>query len=180
MPLLTQDIDDGGERKSSDHGNGKVRPRIVRIGTHKDNNFRSRISEHFLLNESAMNFTDRHQKPSDRSIFRKTIGRALLNKRGDTDYLEVWKIDFTSTTKKINYSPLRNIEKQRSIESEITQLLRENFYFRFIPLKGQEKRIGKTGIESRLIGTVAQCNICRPSENWLGRYSPKRQITNGK
>jgi hypothetical protein len=62
MSLLTQDVDDGGQGESSDHGNGKVRPRIVRIGTHKDNNFRSRISEHFLLNESAINFTDRHQK----------------------------------------------------------------------------------------------------------------------
>ena len=40
--------------------------------------------------------------------------------------------------------------------------------------------MGKTGIESRLIGLVVQCNICRPSENWFGRYSPKRQISNGK
>jgi hypothetical protein len=54
MSLLTQDVDDGGQGESSDHGNRKVRPRIVRIGTHKDNNFRSRISEHFLLNESAI------------------------------------------------------------------------------------------------------------------------------
>jgi len=41
---------------SLDHVYG-LKPRIVRIGTHKENNFQSRISEHFLLNESKMNFT---------------------------------------------------------------------------------------------------------------------------
>lgn len=99
---------------------------------------------------------------------------------GDTDYLKVWELDFTSTINRTNYYHLRKIEKEKKIESQITQILREKFYFRFVPLEGQEKRMGKTGIESRLIGTVAQCKICRPSENWLGRYSPKRQINNGK
>ena len=61
-----------------DHGYGP-KPRIARIGTHK-NNFQSRISEHFLLKESKMNFSIANPKPSDRSIFRKNIGRALLNK----------------------------------------------------------------------------------------------------
>lgn len=41
-----------------------------------------RISEHFLLNESKMNFTQTNPKPSDRSIFRKNIGMALLNRQG--------------------------------------------------------------------------------------------------
>jgi hypothetical protein len=41
-----------------------------------------RISGHFLLNESKMNFTQTNPKPLDRSIFRKNIGRALLNKQG--------------------------------------------------------------------------------------------------
>jgi len=27
-----------------------------------------------------------------------------------------------------------------------------------------------------LIGTVSKCSKCRPSENWLGRYSPKKAI----
>jgi hypothetical protein len=69
------------EGENSDHGSGVPKPRIVRIGTHKENNFRSRISEHFLLNELKMNFTHTNPKPSDRSIFRKNIGRALLNKQ---------------------------------------------------------------------------------------------------
>ena len=32
------------------------------------------------------------------------------------------------------------------------------------------------GLESSLIGTVAHCKLCEPSDNWLGNYSPKRQI----
>jgi hypothetical protein len=67
------------EGEMIDHGNSP-KPRIVRIGTHKENNFQTRISEHFLLNESKLNFTIANPKPSDRSIFRKNIGRALLNK----------------------------------------------------------------------------------------------------
>ena len=46
--------------------------RIVRIGTHTgENQLRSRLKQHFLTENK------------DRSIFRKNIGRALLNKRSD-------------------------------------------------------------------------------------------------
>lgn len=108
-------------------------PRIVRIGTHKENNFKTRISEHFLLNESRMKFTHMNSKPSDRSIFRKNIGRALLNKQRDSDYLKVWETDFTSNINRVRQSYLRNIDKEREIESQITEVLRQRFYFRFIP-----------------------------------------------
>jgi hypothetical protein len=168
------------EGENSDHGDGTSRPRIVRIGTHKENNFRPRISEHFLLNESKMKFTPTNPKPSDRSIFRKNIGRALLSKQKDLDYLKVWEIDFTSNINRANHSHLRNILKERNIESQITELLRNRFYFRFIPLEGQDKRMGKSGVESRLIGTVTSCKLCGPSKNWLGRYSPILKINSGK
>lgn len=35
-----------------------------------------------------MGYTMINPKPSDRSIFRKNIGRALLNKEGDFEYLK--------------------------------------------------------------------------------------------
>lgn len=168
------------EGENSDHGNGITRPRIVRIGTHKDNNFRSRISEHFLLNEARMGFTQTNPKPSDRSIFRKNIGRALLNKQRDFDYPKVWDVDFTSRINRTRYSQPRNIDKEKDIESQITDLLRKEFYFRWIPLVGQRKRMGKEGMESRLIGTVANCKLCFSSDNWLGRYSPTPKINSGK
>ena len=72
------------------------------------------------------------------------------------------------------------MEKEKDVESQITDLLRKTFCFRFIHLDGQEQRIGKAGIESRLIGTVANCKLCNPSRNWLGRYSPKPEINGGK
>jgi hypothetical protein len=82
-----------------------------------------------------MKFSQLNQKPSDRSIFRKNIGRALLNKQGDLEYLKVWDIDFTGNINKTKHSHLRNIEKGRTIESQITELLRKDFYFRLIPLE---------------------------------------------
>lgn len=66
------------------------------------------------------------------------------------------------------------------MESEISNLLRSNFSFKFIELNGQALRMGKTGLESALIGTLAQCPLCQPSSNWLGRCSPKKEISSGR
>jgi len=156
-------------------GHGGYKSRIVRIGAHKDGNFRSRIKEHFLLDESKMNFDVANPAPHDRSIFRKNIGRALLNKAKD-DYLEIWEIDFTARRNQEEYGYLRNIQKEKEVESEVTRILRENFSFRFIVADGGMKTMGAGGLESSLIGTVAHCKLCRPSSNWLGNYSPKKQI----
>jgi hypothetical protein len=96
-----------------------------------------------------------------------------MNKENDY-YRKIWDIDFTTKEDLFKMNLLRNIEKEKQIESDITKTLHERFPFRFIPFQGQERRriIGKEGLESRLIGTVAKCNVCKPSDNWLGRYSP--------
>jgi hypothetical protein len=167
------------EGENASHSNNSIAPRIVRIGTHRENNFRSRISEHFLLNESKMNFSNETPKPSDRSIFRKNIGRALLNKQSD-DYLKIWNIDFTTSDNKKRFSQLRNTSKEKEIEIQITTLIRNNFWLRSVPIEGQEQRMGKMGIESRLIGTVTRCEVCKPSQNWLGAFSPVSKINSGK
>ena len=157
------------------HGGNKLR--IVRIGTHKEGNFRSRIKEHYLLDESKMNFDSDRPAPHERSIFRKNIGRALLNKAKD-DYLKVWEIDFTTKRSREEFGYKRDVEKEKKIESDITRILRENFCFRFIKFDSQEERMGKKGLESSLIGTVASCGLCRPSLSWLGKYSPNLKIKN--
>ncbi|RLI76516.1 hypothetical protein DRP04_12580 [Archaeoglobales archaeon] len=151
--------------------------RIVRIGTHRSDNFRNRIAEHFLFKENKMNFDKNRPKPSDRSIFRKNIGRALLNRDNDS-YLEIWEIDFLPKENRIKYGHLRDIEKEKLVESRITEILRKKFSFRFIIIEREEERIGTKGLESKLIGTVARCKKCRPSESWLGRYSPVQEIRN--
>jgi len=160
-------------------GHGGEKPRIVRIGTHKNNNFRSRISEHFLLNEKKMNFEINNPKPADRSIFRKNIGRVLLN-RENSKYLGIWDKDFIARRNKEQYMHLRDIKKEKEIESKITNLLRSKFSFRYIIFEKEEKRIGSRGLESSLIGTIARCNICKASKNWLGRKSTKKEIAKGK
>src|SRR5215213_6199704 len=77
-------------------GHGGQKPRIVRIGTHKKGNFRRRMSNHYLLNEaSKMNFDSSKPAPHERSVFRKNIGRALLNRSHDP-YLKVWELHFNS------------------------------------------------------------------------------------
>ena len=179
FPFKLQQLPENGiyffYEKGEIWGHGDDKPRIVRIGTHKDGNFRNRIKEHYLLDESKMNFDFAQPTPHERSIFRKHIGRALLNQYND-DYLKIWEIDFTTKKARDKFGHLRDIKKEKEIESEITRILRENFSFRFIRISSQTERMGTKGLESSLIGTIARCWLCKPSNNWLGNYSPKTQI----
>ena len=81
--------------KGETWGHGGTKPRVVRVGTSKDGNLRKRLAEHFLLDERKMSFDAYKPAPRERSIFRKNIGRALLNQRKD-EYLKIWELDFTS------------------------------------------------------------------------------------
>ena len=152
-------------------GHGGDKQRIVRIGTSREGNFRSRINEHFLMKSSKGLDKDK-LKPSDRSIFRKNIGRALLNRCNDP-YLDIWNHDFTYLTKRERHGDERDIDKEERIESEITKILRTNFSFRFIVIDNGTDR---DRLEKLLIGTVANCGLCKPSADWLGKYSPKPKI----
>ena len=44
----------------------------------------------------------------------------------------------------------------------------------------REKSYMHTGIESRLIGTIASCKLCNQSKNWLGKYSSIPKVKGGK
>ena len=109
-------------------GHGGTKPRIVRVGTSKDGNLRKRLAEHFLLDESKMNFDASKPAPRERSIFRKNIGRALLNQRKD-EYLKIWEIDFTSHKSREENAHLRDVAKEKALETEITSLLRSQVFF---------------------------------------------------
>ena len=122
-----------------------------------------------------MNFDRNKPKPSDRSIFRKNIGRALLNKDKD-EYLRIWEIDFILRRNREKHGMERDIEKEKRIEETITKILRKKFSFRFIVLDPKIERMGSRGLESSLIGTLASCKLCKPSPNWLGNYSPVKKI----
>jgi len=98
--------------------------RIVRVGTHTgENQLRSRLKQHFV-NENK-----------DRSIFRKNIGRAILQEVDDP-FLEQWKWDLTTRQAKEQYSPLLDKEKQRWLEQAVRSAIAKNTR---VPGKTQEE-----------------------------------------
>lgn len=135
--------------------------RIVRVGTHTGkNNLRSRLSQHFLM------------EYKDISIFRKNIGRALLNKDNDP-FLDQWEIDLTSKYAKELYANYIDFEKLLAIERKVTKYIQENFSFVVFQINSKKKRLE---IESKIISTISLCDECKPSENWLGNFSPIKKI----
>ena len=147
------------------------KPRIVQAGTHKKNNFCSRMRDHYV-SYSKMNFDPHKSPPHDSSIFRKNLGRAILNKEHNA-YLEVWNIDFTTRKNRDAMWHLRNIDEDMSVEIEVSRLLEEKFSFRFV-IMGNE--IERKEMKSKIIGTLSKCSCCCSSENWLGRHSPIGKI----
>lgn len=135
--------------------------KIVRVGTHTgDNQLRSRLKQHFL------------KENKDRSIFRKNIGRAILNKKKDP-YLRNWEIDLTTKLCRETLSHLVDTKKQRQIESKVSKYIQDHFSFAIVPVKTKRERLY---LESRLISTISLCNKCAPSKSWLGRHSQKNKI----
>jgi hypothetical protein len=145
------------EKGESAHNAG----RIVRVGTHtgKDQLY-SRLIQHFI-NESK-----------DRSIFRKNIGRALLNRDKDS-FLKDWEIDLTTKKAKDEFSGKINLEKQKETEKRVSKYIQDNFSFVVFQIDGKDKRLE---IESRIISTISGCKECKPSVRWFGKFSPKEKI----
>lgn len=140
---------------------GHDRERIVRIGTHTGNGqLRSRLKQHFV-NENK-----------DRSIFRKNIGRCILNKAGDA-YLDVWNIDYTTKANRLAHGHRRNLQKESGIESQISAYLQANMTFAVVDVPEKAARLQ---FEAKMISTVAQCKACCPSKTWRGRHSPVKKI----
>ena len=122
-----------------------------------------------------MNFDFSKPAPKDRSVFRKNIGRALLN-RENSPYLKIWNKDLIPKKNREKYSQLRNIQKEKEIENQVTTILRNNFSFKFIVVENESERMNSEGLERKLIGTISNCSLCKPSNNWLGQFSPKKEI----
>ncbi|MCL1947630.1 MAG: hypothetical protein FWF51_10870 [Chitinivibrionia bacterium] len=135
--------------------------RIVRIGTHTgQNNLLPRIRQHFIL------------KNKDRSIFRKNIGRCILNKNKD-DYLNFWNLDLTTRKAKDEYLKSIDCKKQDEIEKEVTEYIQNHFSFIVFGVDDKEKRLE---LETKIISTVSLCKECEKSQNWLGKSSPIEKI----
>ncbi len=162
FPFNEKDIPKNGiyvlfEKDEKAHGGD----RVVRIGTHTgQDQLPSRLKQHFL-NENK-----------DRSIFRKNIGRTLLNKRKDS-FLKEWELDLTTKKAKSRFLASINLEKQRQTEKQVSEYIQKNFSFIVFPIEDKEKRLE---IESKIISTISLCKNCRPTGNWFGLFSPKEKI----
>src|SRR5262245_28936629 len=134
--------------------------RIVRVGTHTgENQLRSRLRQHFLIENK------------DRSIFRKNIGRALLNRDHDP-FLPFWELDLTTRTMKEKHAKI-DLDRQRTVERTVSQYIQE--HFSFVVIRSDEKR-ERLRFESKMISAVSLCDACPPSPEWLGLSSSKKKI----
>jgi hypothetical protein len=135
--------------------------RIVRIGTHTGaNQLRSRLAQHFL------------NPNKDRSIFRKNIGRALLNRDADP-FLADWNLDLTTRAARLLHAGRVDEAKQESTEERVTEYIRSRFQFVVLPVQDLAQRLLW---ESRIVSTVSLCRECNASPHWLGRDSPVEKI----
>lgn len=135
--------------------------RIVRIGTHNgDGRLRNRIVEHF------------EKENKNRSIFRKNIGRCFL-KQDNNPYLDIWNLDTTTKEKKDLFAHIIDREFEKKLEKRISEYIQTNFSFTLFEVPTKEERLY---FEARLIGTVSKCEECKPSDKWLGLFSPIDKI----
>lgn len=135
--------------------------RIVRVGTHTgEKQLRSRLNQHFV------------KENKNRSIFRKNIGRCLLNKEKNK-YLDLWELDITSKADKDKNLKLLDLDFEKKLEKRISEYIQTNLSFCVFQVDTKEQRLFW---ESKIISTLAKSNELIPSTNWLGNYSTKDKI----
>jgi hypothetical protein len=162
FPFDDIDLPDNGiyvlfEEGEHAHGNR----RIVRVGSHTGTNqLRSRLIQHFV------------SEVKDRSIFRKNVGRCLLNRDNDP-FLASWELDLTSRDARVAYAGKIDFAKQKEIECQVSEYIRSHFTFVVFEIPDKDKRIE---LESKITSTISLCTDCVPSKKWLGCHSPKAKI----
>lgn len=131
--------------------------RIVRVGTHtSQGRLKKRLSDHFV-----------HEK-HDGSIFRKNVGKAILNAYHDP-YLYSWTVD----TSKPENAVYKDAKKNAEIEARVSKYLRGNFSFVVFPVDEKEERLR---LEEGIISSLHHAEDFAPSEKWAGRFSPEAEI----
>jgi hypothetical protein len=134
--------------------------RIVRVGSHTGSNqLPSRLRQHFLIENK------------DRSIFRKNIGRALLNRDHDP-FLPLWELDRTSRRMRDQHGGI-DLDRQGAIEKAVSDYIRDRFSFVVVRIDEKTERLN---LESKMISTISLDEACPPSAQWLGLSSPKKKI----
>ena len=102
------------------------------------------------------------------SIFRKNIGRAMLNKEQKIELLKYWNIKMSKPENKKYFNNELQLEC-RSLENKITNYLCANMEFVVFNLEKAEDRLR---YEEAIIATLHKSKDFKASENWLGNYVP--------
>lgn len=132
-------------------------PRIVRVGTHTSpDRLRQRLRDHFV------------RENHNGSIFRKNIGKALLNRDGDP-YLTTWSLD----TSRPPYRGMEQPHREREIEQAVSRYLRTHMTFSAFEVETKEQRLR---LEEGIIASLHQAEDFQASGVWLGRFSPEQEI----
>lgn len=134
--------------------------RIVRVGTHAgENQLLKRIGTHYELGNK------------DKSRLQKNIGRAILCKRSDS-FIGQWNLDLNRIEAK-KYFLDSSVDKLADTELEVVRYIISNISFVVCEVSDRQTRYA---LESTILSTISLCDECRPSDKWLGLYSPKKNI----
>ena len=119
-----------------------------------------RLKDHFIAENK------------DGSIFRKNIGKAILNK-SNHPYLNVWNIN-TSKSENIallgsRYDPAF----QKMVEKSVTNYMREHFSFICFPVATEQERLR---LEEGIISALNIAKNFTASSEWFGRHSTEYEI----
>jgi hypothetical protein len=135
----------------------KGKERIVRVGTHKsDGRLKERLRDHFL------------KENKDGSIFRKNIGKAMLNRDGDA-YLQIWSLD----TSKIENQSFVDWDKQKQIEKRVSEYMRRAFSIVVFQVDSKDERLR---FEEGIISSLNYEPTFIASPKWNGHYSTEFEI----
>jgi hypothetical protein len=140
--------------------------RIVRVGSHKGKDrLVIRLGEHFLGN-----------KQRD-SIFRKHVGRCLLEQRDD-GYIKHWNKPFKKRKDIEKYKNDVDLEYEMEYEHLISNYIKSNLSFTVIPKVYNSTE--RDRLEEGLIALLAQSDKRTSSTDWIGNHHPNRKIVTSK
>jgi len=135
--------------------------RVVRVGTHRsDGRLRRRLKDHFL------------RENKDSSIFRKNIGKAILNQNNDP-YLDVWSVNTSKPKNRASLGSRFDPVFQKEVEECVTKYMVEHFSFVCFPVETKAERLR---FEEGIIATLSNAGDFTASSEWLGQYNPEHEI----
>ena len=135
--------------------------RVTRVGTHNsDGRLRARLKNHFI------------SKNKDGSIFRKNVGKAILN-MNDNPYLRVWTMNSSKKCDMVSVEGY-NSEYQKSVEADVSKYMCEYVSFVCFPVQTMSERLR---LEEGIISELYNTSDFTSSQTWLGKHSTENEIT---